>query len=341
MKVNHALLLMPLLLLSCGRNNEGPVSIAPVDVNVSVVAGQMTGIPVEMAGRITTRDEIRLSFKKGGIVGEVLVQEGETVARGQVLARLKQDEFVSASTQAELAVEKAERDFDRAASLYHDSVATLEQYQNAQTAIELARQTLSGTLFNVEHTVIRAPANGKILKKLASADEIVGEGMPVILFGSTDSRWVMNVSLPDKEAVRIGLGDSARIRLDAWPGVALPAAVTEISGMADPYTGTFEVELMLDPVNRDLAVGLIGNAVLYPSDSSRYWLVPAGALIEGSGHEARIYELRNGRARELILHVTAVRGGLLYAVGYHGDTLFAITSGHQFITEGSLVKPVN
>jgi len=341
MKLN-IILIMPLLLqVSCGRNNDRLTKVEPVEVRVSALTRQLAGIPVTVAGRISTRDEIRMSFKKGGVIEEVMVQEGESVVRDQVLARLKQAEFLSARAQAELALEKAERDLSRVGSLYQDSVATLEQYQNAQTALELARQALTGTLFNVEHTVIRAPANGKILKKLASADEIVGEGMPVILFGSTDSRWVMKTSLSDRDVVRIQLGDSALVRTDVWPDDGFPATVTEISGMADPYTGTFDIELTLDPGGKSLSSGLIGNADIFPSDSSWYWLVPAEALIEGTGREAMIYELMEGRAKEMTLHVESVRGGLLYAKGYAGDTLYVITSGHQFISDGSQVKPID
>lgn len=329
-----------LLAMSCGGNIEGPATADPVEVRVTGLSRQKTGIPVAAAGRITTRDEIKLSFKKGGIVREILVREGETVVRDQILASLKQAEFLSARTQAELAVEKAERDFSRVSNLYRDSVATLEQYQDALTALDVSRQTLSSTLFNTAHTVIRAPANGIILKKLASAEEIVGEGMPVILFGSTDSQWVLRTSLSDRDIVRLALGDSASVQLDAWPDSEFPATVTEISGMADPYTGTFDVELMLDPVGKNLAVGLIGNAVIFPSDSASYWLVPAEALIEGTGKQASIYEMVDGRARELTLQVEAVRGNILYSSGYPGDSLYVITSGHQFITDGALVRNV-
>ncbi|MBN2480549.1 MAG: efflux RND transporter periplasmic adaptor subunit [Bacteroidales bacterium] len=340
MKCILSSLIMLFLLSSCNRQPDQQVTVSPPEVIVTVIHKTYTGIPLVAAGRITTRDEIKLSFKKGGIIENVFVQEGETVQKGRLLARLKQDEFTAARTQAELAFGKAQRDFERVSNLYRDSVATLEQYQNARTALEIAEQTLASTLFNTSYTEIRAPANGKILKKLASPEEITGEGMPVILFGSTDSQWVLQTSVADRDVVRCDLGDSAVVYLDAWPGTTFPAVVTEISGMADPYTGTFDIELMLDRNEKRMATGLIGKAFVYPSDQSWYWIIPTGALVEGDGRQARIYEVRDRKVVSISVQVEAVRGDFIYARDISGDSLFIITEGHQFISDGMTVQPV-
>ncbi|MBN1158265.1 MAG: efflux RND transporter periplasmic adaptor subunit [Bacteroidales bacterium] len=339
MKRSISSLILLILMISCRNQPEGQVTAIPPEVPVALITKILTGIPVEVAGRITTRDETRLSFKKGGIIENVYVEEGETVKKDQLLARLKQDEFEAVRIQAELAVDKALRDFDRVSNLYRDSVATLEQYQNSRTALEIAEQMLSGTLFNVSYTEIRAPSNGKILKKLASPGEITGEGIPIILFGSTDSQWVLKTSIADRDVVRCELGDSAVVYLDAWPGRPFPAVVTEISGMADPYTGTFDVELMLVRNEKRLAAGLIGKALLYPSDASWYWIIPSEALLEGDGRKARIFEFRDGMTGILTIQVDAVRGDNIYAKDIPEDSLYVITGGHQFLSEGMDVKP--
>lgn len=326
--------------LSCNRQNDQQLSVKPPVVNTMSIVKSRTGLPVMTAGRIAAKDELKLSFKKGGVIEDVFVQEGETVRKGQLLARLKQAEFVSARTQAELVLDKATRDFNRISNLYNDSVATLEQYQNAKTSLGLAEQNLAGTLFNIEHTAIKSPGNGKILKKLASREEIVAEGMPVILFGSTDSHWVLKTSVSDRDVVRIDLGDSANVKLDAWPGMNFSASVAEISGMADPYTGTFNIELMLDDHEENLVSGMIGNALVYPSDSSWFWLFPAESLVEGNGREAMIYSVQQQRADLLTIHIEAIRGDYMYSKDELGDTLRIITSGHQFVTDGMTVRTV-
>ena len=93
-----------------------------------------------VSGQFTTDDETLLSFKTGGIIQKLYVEEGDPVRKGQLLATLNLTEVNAAVAQAKLGLQKAERDFERANRLYLDSVATLEQMQNAKTALELARQ---------------------------------------------------------------------------------------------------------------------------------------------------------------------------------------------------------
>ncbi len=323
---------------SCNTKTNIQVEVDLPVVNTNVVMKQHVDIPVQTTGRIVMHDEIKLSFKKGGIIESIRVREGETVTAGQVLARLVQTEFTTSREQAELAFEKAERDFERVENLYRDSVTTLEQYQNARTALELAKQSLESVLFNVEHTMIRAPANGKILKKLASPGEIIGEGMPLILFGSTDNQWILKANVTDRDIVRLKLGDSAVITLDALPDIDIAASVSEISGMADPYTGTFEIELALDKHYRNLASGMIAEATVYPSNDSCYWLVPAEALVEGTGHRAIIYRYVDQQAAELTIYVEGIRENMLYARKLPEDTLEVIVDGHQYISDGMTVR---
>ena len=93
-----------------------------------------------VSGQFTTDDETLLSFKTGGVIQRILVNEGDAVKKGQLMATLHLTEINAATTQARLALEKAQRDFDRASNLYRDSVATLEQWQNARTALDIAKQ---------------------------------------------------------------------------------------------------------------------------------------------------------------------------------------------------------
>ncbi len=340
MNRNYISLIIPFLLISCREKPEQRAQSEPPLVTTVVVRTEYTSIPVSAAGRITTKDEVKLSFKKGGVIELVNAEEGQWVKAGQLLARLKQSEFLSAKTQAELAAGKAERDFFRVENLYRDSVATLEQYQNAQTALEMARQILAAADFNFEHSEIRAPANGKILRKLASPGELIGEGMPVFLFGSTDSPWVLHASLADRDVVSIVRGDSAFISLDPWPQKQFRATVTGISGMADPYTGTFNVELTLEGETTDVAAGMIGKADIYPSDKSWYSLIPANALVSGNGGTARVYVLKGGVATLTAVNVEAIRGDHLYASGRAGEIMEVVTSGHQFIDNGTAVQVI-
>ncbi|HXP66577.1 MAG TPA: biotin/lipoyl-binding protein, partial [Steroidobacteraceae bacterium] len=100
-------------------------------------------MPVQMAildntlravGLLTPKDEARLSFKVGGLIESIKVEEGQAVKAGQVLAVLKQTEVSASVEQARQATAKAKRDLERGKALLADGVTTEEQVQDLTTA---------------------------------------------------------------------------------------------------------------------------------------------------------------------------------------------------------------
>ncbi|MDV7400678.1 hypothetical protein RZS08_55190, partial [Arthrospira platensis SPKY1] len=87
--------------------------------------------------------------------------------------------------QAKEGLDKARRDLQRAQNLYADSIATLEQVQNATTAVEVATQSVEIAEFNRQFSEIRAPFAGKVVAKLLNEGEVTGPGTPVFYLIAT------------------------------------------------------------------------------------------------------------------------------------------------------------
>ncbi|MEM7658274.1 MAG: efflux RND transporter periplasmic adaptor subunit, partial [Bacteroidota bacterium] len=158
-----------------------------------------------------------------------------------------------------------------------------------RTALEVAEAQYKAAAFNQGQTILRAPAAGQILRRMGEPGEVVGPGTPVLLLSSIGRGQVLRGGLSDVEVVQIQLGDKATISLDAYPGQIFPAKVSEIAAGADPFTGTFEVELALQGNQQALKNGFFGRAEIRPSDSQAMVKIPMTALVEVQGNKARIY----------------------------------------------------
>ncbi|PLX14093.1 MAG: hypothetical protein C0594_00475 [Marinilabiliales bacterium] len=248
---------------------------------------------VNCMGILSSSSELKLAFKTGGIIDKYFIEEGETVKKGQVLVRLKLAEILAYEQQAKLGLEKAERDFERAKRLYKDSVLTKEYFENAKTAVDYAKTKLQIAEFNLKHSTILAPENGKILKKLHESNEVVGAGYPVILFGSNQESWVLKAAITDKDIVKLSVGDSAHIHFDSYSDQLIKARITELGKISDPYTGMFEVELSLNdiPEKLNLISGFMGKTKIYQTVPVEYYQIPVSAMIDGSKNQIRVYEL--------------------------------------------------
>ena len=135
-----------------GATDAQPFTITVSEniVNVKILEAQKvsTRVPVICSGKLSAKSEAKLSFKIGGIIDRIFVSEGSSVSKGQLLARLNLSEIQAKVDQASLAMEKAQRDYDRVKSLYEDSVATLEQFQDVTTQLDLAIANLKISKFN-------------------------------------------------------------------------------------------------------------------------------------------------------------------------------------------------
>ena len=139
-------LVLTAALVACGGTGDAPdAGAAATPVRVTEAQRQSLGTSLRTVGTIAPAEEVRLSFKTGGIVASVPVDAGDRVAEGQLLASLVQEEVAAAVAQARALADKAERDLERGRALYADEVATREQLDDLQTASDVARAQLHPT----------------------------------------------------------------------------------------------------------------------------------------------------------------------------------------------------
>jgi multidrug efflux system membrane fusion protein len=339
--MNRTLLtmLLSLALAACarGRTAAPPVADA-VAVRVAPVSVDSLAPPVTATGALGPKEEVSLSFKVGGVVSRIFVDEGRAVRAGDTLAQLDLSEIDAAVVRARSAAEKAERDLARAKRLYADSVATLEQAQNAQTGRDVAHAELETTLFNRRYAVIVAPASGLILRRSAEPGELVPAGKAILTLGSHARGVVVRAGLADREVVRIRRGDRAVVRFDALPDRTFDGAVTEIAGAADAMTGTYRVDVAL-PAASGLASGLIGRVEIRPAAARALMLVPIDALLEADGASATVYALApDGRhAQRRTVSIAFLAGDrVAIASGIEGVAA-VITDGAAYLDDGAAV----
>lgn len=319
------------------ENNSNDNSIKIKTVQTKIIN---TSFPIKCSGKITSKTEIKLSFKTGGIINGILVDEGMSVKKDQVLAQLDLSEIEAIVNQARLGYEKAERDLHRAKNLYADSVVTLEQLQNAQTAVSLAKSQLRVAEFNKDHSVIKAPANGKILKKLGEKNETIGAGYPLFLFSSSESDWVFRTSLADVDIVKIKFNDPASIEFDAFPGEIFSAKVSEIAEAADPYTGTYEVELRLQSTNPRFISGLIGKASIIPALKKEYRALPVKVLHDAEGMIGFVYLVSDSSYEKRQVEIVKITDSLIYFNGAIDTTDQIIAEGAEYLTPETTLEIV-
>ncbi len=331
--MNKHRLLAPLvaaaLLAGCGANEE-PVAAKPTPVRIQRASNGPAVPPIDTNGTVATKHEMRLSFKMGGVVRRIHVQEGDKVKQGQRLAEIELTEVGAQVEQSRQMAEKAQRDLKRGENLYADQVISLEQLQDLRTQAAVAQAAFKSAQFNLGYSVIAAPRDGVVLRKLVEERELVPPGAPVLLFGESDSGFVVKAALADREIVNVKLGDKGEIRMDAFPARTMTGTIVEIASAADERNGMFPIEVKFDAPPPRLVSGLVARLRLTPnSDAPGLTYIPMAALVEADGDRASVFVVKDGTAQRRNVRVAFITADSIAIES-------GLATGENVVTDGAL-----
>lgn len=326
-----------LVLASC---SAAPPTAEPQAVVVRTVA--VVAAPdretLTISGSLVSETEARLSFKTGGIIQDMAVKEGDSVVRGQVLARLNLTEIDAQVAQAQEGLSKARRDLDRAKDLFTQAVSTQEQVDNATTAFQLATRSLEIAQYNRSYSEIRAPEDGFVLHRQMNEGELASPGATVfVVGGSAAGDWVLRAGVSDRVWARLHKGDAAQVALDAYPGEIFAATVKRL-GQGAETSGLYQVDLKLQPGRRPFASGLFARAQISVAATGRGLTVPIDALVRGQGDQARVFVDIGSKAEERQVRVVSWNDTSAVVAGNLGVGLRVVVDGAAWLSSGTPLR---
>lgn len=314
-----------------------------VPVNVMSVVFEDVAQTVIASGPVRPVSEQTLAFKVPGIVGRVLVKEGQIVKKGQPLAKLVLEEIDAKVDKAEAVLADAKRQKDRFTTLTGRNMASDQSNRQAQTALAVAKADLRIAKFNRKYAVIRAPQNGRILTRSIESNELVQAGEQAFVFADEKQGWSVRLSVADVDVVKLKLNDQAQIKLDAYPNRVFTGLVREIAGRADIHSQTFEVDVTFEGGQLPaLYSGLIAHTNIIPSYTQTVTKLPLSAFIRANGQQGSVYVVNNHSSVILktvnIAYLNGANAMITFGLK-EGDRV--VVDGGPFIVKGSKIAILN
>ena len=313
---------------------------APVPVTVAKVKHEQRNLVIKNSGRISNKNEIRLSFKTGGLIKSIQVEEGDFVKEGQVLATLDLEEMDAQHQRAASYYKQASDELARYSKLYDEKLISMQVKQNSQSAYDNASAELKIANFNRKLSVIRSPAAGRILKRHVESSELVKAGQSIFILASQKQGAVVRVGLIDQDIVKIDIGDISTIMLDAYPGRLFEGTVTEIAMSTVNNAGTFEVEISINDQGYSLRSGLIARVEIMPTLGERQYYIPIEAISRAKDGSAKIFVLvdNDQRVHEVLIENIELLKNEARVSGSLKATDKVIKLGAPYLSEGSYVS---
>jgi RND family efflux transporter MFP subunit len=239
---------------------------------VSVIVNPESGLPVTFVGTVTAKIEADLGFPLAGSIAERPVSAGDTVARGEVLARLDPEDLDAALRAAEAGVTVAEAQLrsatdarDRAEVLARRGVGSATRLDDAERARVAAAARLEQAQADVARArdmlglaTLTAPQDGVVTSVSAEPGATVAAGQPVLRLAATDEREVA-IDLTEQDVAAHPLGTRFVVRLVANPEVAADATLNRIDPVAFAATRTRTAHLTLQNAAMEFRLGALGR----------------------------------------------------------------------------------
>lgn len=341
-----------LALAACGAEDR-PAARAPSPVKAQVVAASQHVPSVALTGEIKARVQSDLAFRTTGRIVERLVEIGDHVVSGQVLARLESQEQMADVASATAGVQSAEATlrqavaaFDRQKALLASGFTTQTNYDNAQQALQAARASLDVARSNLAtaqeqlaYTALTADASGVVIARNAEAGQVVEAAQAVFTVARDGERDAV-FDVYEGLLARQPADDTVEIALVSNPAVKATGRVREVAPAIDPATGTVRVKIAIDapPAAMTLGAAVTGTGRFQPDSVFR---LPASAFFTENGKPA-VWTVDPGS------HAAAIRpvvvdsyrtGEFLVRSGLEAGDI-VVTAGAQLLKPGQIVNPL-
>lgn len=350
-----ALLAIPFTLMLSACNKPAPVADAPREVVVLQAQERGSSQALRLPAEVQSRYVTSLSFRVAGQLVERRVHLGDTVRKGQVLARLDPADADqnAASARAELAaarlhLEAAEKQLQRDTAQAAEqliSAQQLEQSQDAHAAAlsqfrsAQARASVAGN--QRDYTTLVAQHDGVISAEQANTGDVLSPGQPVYSLAWSGAVDVVT-DVADRQLAGLQPGAAAEVTLAALPGKTYQGRVREVSPAADPQSRTFRIKITLEQPDANVRLGMTGEVRITPAVTAQgqVLLLPATALFHQGGKPAVWIVGADGKLELRPVTVAAYgERSISLSQGVAANDKVVVQGVHT-LTVGEKVKPI-
>jgi membrane fusion protein (multidrug efflux system) len=257
------------------------------------------------------------------------------VESGQLLARLDATEFLARLEISRVALEESRLAFERADELRRGQLISTEEFERARSSHDSARAQLQADEILLSYTEIRAPFDGRIVRRYVDFAENVSVNAP--LFRISDfTPLLCPIQLPERDLRRLRSGQQAYLTVESWGDERFRASVLRISPVVDAASGTVKVTLDVDARDR-LRPGMFARVFVEVDHRSQALVIPKAALSLGSIGDT-VYVATDGIASRREVELGFREGDFVEVVSGVSASDLVVVVGQDGLSDGTPVK---
>ena len=340
-----AVIVCVMLLGACGQNEQDEASEESEEETVSIpvevgapVRGDIVAVYSGTAP-IEAFAEADVIAKVAGEVREIGVEEGDDVKQGQVLAILDGDRLRLELNQSEANLRKLQRDYERNVELKDKGLVSSGDFDKIKYDMEALEASFNLAKLELDYTQIRAPIDGVISERFVRLGNTLAVNEAAFRITSFDP-LIAYLHVPEREYRHIAQGQPVGINIDALQGQHILAAVTRVSPIVDPQTGTFKITIEISDEQRRIKPGMFGRISIVYDRHVNVLQIPRSAIIEEAG-EMAVFVVEDDKAVRKFVQTAYSDSGMIEITSGLSDNDRVITVGQIGLKNDALVTIIN
>lgn len=339
-------LLIITALVGCGDGSEmQQVQEKAVVVQLAQVRTATTEHEFSFPAKVMAKTTVDLAFRVSGRLQSINLPEGKTIKKGTVIAKLEPEPFERAVRMAEVRLKQAQLELKRVKAIATKGIGSEKSVDNAEVSFELAQIELEDARANLEYSVLKAPFNALVSKRLIENKGFINPGLPIARLQDL-SRIHFQFDIPERLVNQYSRSQVAKATafIDGAINKEFDIEYVEYSTEPDPVSQTYEVVYAMDALKGvEITPGVRATVKLKGNDDNMPQVlgVPVNALVTGtdSSMSVWVFDEQTQRIKSTVVKVGPMVDGWVAVLAGLEKGQKVVSAGVTNMKEGLLVRP--
>lgn len=262
---------------------------------------------IELQGNVNTRDMLVLYPQFAGILNHIYVKEGQSVKKGQILAKIDDGGLTQQLNQLQIQKNLAQTTFERQERLWKQNIGSEIQYLQAKSLYEAQAQAIEQLEKQIERTMVIAPFTGTIDEIITEEGSVVGPGQnPILRIVNLDNMFV-ETDVPERYIQTVTIGKKTIVSFD-YIADDIESQVYQTANFINPANRTFKIEVKVPNKDHTIKPNLTAKLRINDYFSPNAILIPQSIITENALGEQYVFVI-NPKGKEFLAQKQIIKTG--------------------------------
>ena len=329
------LIFVSILAVSCGGNENKPMSVPPAQVDAYTVKSGMADYYIEYPATVKALNQVEIRPEVSGYLTDIYFNDGQFVTKGTKLYAIDRQQYQAAYDAAKANLNRAQQDYNRYMDLAKVDAIADQVVEHSSADLKAAQSNLEAVETNLRNSIIYAPFDGTIGISQVKLGTALVAGQSLMNTISSDNPMAVDFAVDEKQIVKFSnmlheknsdKDSTFTIELPDQSIYPYPGKLILLDRAVDPLTGTITARLLFQNKNNMLRPGMTCNVRVLNTTSSESILIPFKSVVVQMG-EYFVFVVNGNKVQQRKIEIgIPVKDMIIVTTG--------LKPGEQVVTEG-------